>query len=75
MSCGEISQHQDLFKIESSRKELFDLYLKAIDMTPTSMIMQNGLIPRTDKGWYGNKVRHNFVILKDIWETLEDETS
>jgi len=75
MSCGEISQHPELFKIESSRKELFDLYLKAIDMTPTSMIMQNGLIPRTDKGWYGNKVRHNFVILRDIWETLEDETS
>ena len=53
---------------------MLKIFLKAVDITPTNMIMQNGVISKTDKNWYGNKVRHNFIILKEIWETLEDET-
>tara|TARA_Y100000593_G_scaffold7374_1_gene13840 strand:- start:601 stop:828 length:228 start_codon:yes stop_codon:yes gene_type:complete len=74
MSCGEPSKHLELFEEEISKNEMLKIFLKAVDITPTNMIMQNGVISKTDKNWYGNKVRHNFIILKEIWETLEDET-
>ena len=74
MSCGEPSKHLELFEEEISKNEMLKIFLKAVDITPTNMIMQNGVISKTDKNWYVNKVRHYFIILKEIWETLEDET-
>jgi|10_taG_2_1085330.scaffolds.fasta_scaffold09174_3 hypothetical protein len=73
MSCGEPTQHPELFEERTSRKEHLKIYSKAIDITPNEFVMQNGAISKTDKNWYGNKVKQNFFILVEIWEEINEE--
>jgi len=73
MSCGEPTQHPELFEERTSRRELLKIFLKTVDITPNEFVMQNGMIAKTDKNWYGNKVKQNFFTLVEIWEEINEE--
>ena len=73
MSCGEPTQHPELFQEHTSRRELLKIFLKTIDITPNEFVMQNGMIAKTDKNWYGNKVKQNFFTLVEIWKEINEE--
>ena len=73
MSCGEPTQHIPFDnQISEHTHEELQLFLRAIDITPTNVIMKNGMIEKTDKNWYGNKLKqHSQAILK-AWAERDD---
>ena len=73
MSCGEPTQHPELLEERTSRRELLKIFLKTVDITPNEFVMQNGMIAKTDKNWYGNKVKQNFFTLVEIWKEINEE--
>ena len=74
MSCGEPSQHPELFPDEpiiTFNTEL-GLFLKAVDITPVDLYIRNGIIDNTEVNRYSDRVIKNYSILQNIWENRDD---
>jgi hypothetical protein len=73
MSCGEPTQHIPFDnQISEHTYEELQLFLKAVDITPTNVIMKNGMIDKTDKNWYGNKLKQNYRAILKAWIEKDD---
>jgi len=73
MSCGEPTQHIPFDnQISEHTHEELQLFLRAIDITPTNVIMKNGMIEKTDKNWYGNKLKQNYQAILKAWAERDD---
>jgi len=74
MSCGEPSQHPELFypEKEPTFNTELELFLKAVDITPIDFYIRNGVIDKTEVNRYSDRVITNYSILKKIWENRDD---
>ena len=93
MSCGEPTQHPELYAYLDERRKHLDslgivggtgsvqpteeeisentelqLFLKALDMTPTSVIMRNGMVDKKEVGWFAGKVTQNYKAIVKAWQ-------
>ena len=72
MSCGEPTQHPELLFDEVSLFHEMELFKLAVSITPTDMVMRNGVIDKTDTAWFTEKIRQNYQALLKAWECRND---
>ena len=72
MSCGEPTQHMMSFDNQITEHIELQLFCKAIDITPTNVIMKNGMIEKTDKNWYGKQLKQNYQAILKAWAERDD---
>lgn len=72
MSCGEPTQHPELLLDEVSLFHEMELFKLAVSISPTDMVMRNGVVDKTETGWFTEKIRQNYQALLKAWECRND---
>ena len=72
MSCGEPTLHPELLLDEVSSFHETELFKLAVSITPTDMVMRNGVVDKTDTAWFTEKIRQNYQALLKAWECRND---
>ena len=72
MSCGEPTLHPELLLDEVSLFHEMELFKLAVSISPTDMVMRNGVVDKTDTAWFTEKIRQNYQALLKAWECRID---